>query len=283
MPNNKLIDNHVNINEILIEVNNFINDNIEYHDQIDQNIIELEKLSNVLIDYEDIIDLQFCKSIIITNEKLRNIIKNIVIDNKNNDDIYKFNHPIIYNIIDVYCMLEDVKLKEIDDQFDDIASLDDITKIYLLETRRIPLLTVEEEKDLLIKIAQGDKNARKKFIESNLRLVISIAKYRIGKGIDFIDLIQEGNIGLMMALEKFDVNKGFKFSTYATWWIRRYIDKAISDKGRNVRLPIHVIEHITKYDRAMINLENSLGRNPTDLEVAEYLNLSLRQIEKIKK
>ncbi len=144
----------------------------------------------------------------------------------------------------------------------------DSTKRYLSEIGRIPLLTPEEEIELAMRIAGGDTEATNKLVEANLRLVVSIAKRHVGRGLDFLDLIQEGNAGLMKAAEKFDYTKGFKFSTYATWWIKQAITRAIADSGRTIRIPVHMVENINKVKRTTNELLHRLGREPTVEEIA---------------
>jgi RNA polymerase primary sigma factor len=152
-------------------------------------------------------------------------------------------------------------------------SLDDPVRMYLKEIGQVPLLTVEEEQELAKRVAEGDEKAKAKLIESNLRLVVSIAKKYSGRGMHILDLIQEGNTGLIRAVEKFDYTKGNKFSTYATWWIRQAVTRAIADQARTIRVPVHMVEVINKATRCSRQLTQQLGREPTMEEVAEELNL----------
>ena len=151
----------------------------------------------------------------------------------------------------------------------DNAAMDDPVKVYLKEIGRIPLLTAEEEIELAIKIADDDPNAKKRLAEANLRLVVSIAKRYVGRGMQFLDLIQEGNLGLIKAVDKFDYTKGFKFSTYATWWIRQAITRAIADQARTIRIPVHMVETINKVKKANSQLLHQNGREPTPEEIGE--------------
>ena len=144
---------------------------------------------------------------------------------------------------------------------DDVS--DDSVRLYLREIGKIPLLSAEEEMDLARRIIEGDKKAKDKMAEANMRLVVSIAKRYSGRGLDFLDLIQEGNTGLLRAVEKFDPDKGFKFSTYATWWIRQAITRAIADQARTIRIPVHMVETINKLVREQRNLLQELGQDPT--------------------
>ncbi len=152
-------------------------------------------------------------------------------------------------------------------------NINDPVKIYLKEIGKVPLLTREEEIVLSQKIEAGDESAKAKLAEANLRLVVSIAKNHIGRGLSFLDLIQEGNLGLMRAIEKFDYKKGYKFSTYATWWIRQAITRAIADQGRTIRVPVHMIENINKLVRVQRQLVQDLGREPLPEEIAELMNM----------
>ncbi len=163
----------------------------------------------------------------------------------------------------------------------DAISLDDPVKIYLKEIGRVPLLTPEEERELAEKILQGDAAAKKRLSEANLRLVVSIAKRYLGRGMQFLDLIQEGNLGLIKAVEKFDYTKGFKFSTYATWWIRQAITRAIADQARTIRIPVHMVETINKVKKASSQLLHQNGHEPSAEEVAEALEMPVEKVREI--
>ena len=163
----------------------------------------------------------------------------------------------------------------------DGIAIDDPVKIYLKEIGRVPLLSMEEEKQLAERMAQGDTNAKKRLCEANLRLVVSIAKKFVGRGMQFLDLIQEDNLGLLKAVEKFDYNKGFKFSTYATWWIRQAITRAIADQARTIRIPVHMVETITKVKKASSQLLHETGHDPTTEEIAERLEMPVERIQEI--
>ena len=160
----------------------------------------------------------------------------------------------------------------------DGISIDDPVKVYLKEIGRVPLLSAEEEVELAIRMSEGDVAAKKRLSEANLRLVVSIAKRYVGRGMQFLDLIQEGNLGLIKAVEKFDHTKGFKFSTYATWWIRQAITRAIADQARTIRVPVHMVEVINKATRCNRKLVQELGREPTVEEIAAELNLPVEKI-----
>jgi RNA polymerase primary sigma factor len=165
----------------------------------------------------------------------------------------------------------------------DGIEIDDPVRMYLKEIGRVRLLTAEEEIDLALKIEMGEEEAKRQLVEANLRLVVSIAKRYVGRGMLFLDLIQEGNLGLMKAVEKFDYRKGFKFSTYATWWIRQAITRAIADQARTIRIPVHMVETINKLSRVQRNLLQILGREPTPQEVAEEMDIPVDRVIEIMK
>ena len=174
--------------------------------------------------------------------------------------------------------LEDI-LK--DDSIAKELTINDPVRMYLKEIGKISLLSLDEETELSKKIAEGDEMAKNRLAESNLRLVVSIAKRYVGRGMLFLDLIQEGNIGLMKAVEKFDATKGYKFSTYATWWIRQAITRAIADQARTIRVPVHMVETINKLSRFQRQLTLELNREPTDEELAEKMNMSPEKIREV--
>ncbi|MBQ3430587.1 RNA polymerase sigma factor RpoD [Candidatus Saccharibacteria bacterium] len=159
------------------------------------------------------------------------------------------------------------------------AFADDSVRLYLREIGKIPLLTPDEEQELAKKIVEGDKKAKDKMVEANMRLVVSIAKRYSGRGLDFLDLIQEGNTGLLRAVEKFDPEKGFKFSTYATWWIRQAITRAIADQARTIRIPVHMVETINKVLRTTRKLTTELNHEPTTEEIAKELDMDVDKVE----
>lgn len=165
----------------------------------------------------------------------------------------------------------------------DNAAMDDPVKVYLKEIGRVPLLTPEEEIELAIRIADNDEKAKKRLAEANLRLVVSIAKRYVGRGMQFLDLIQEGNLGLIKAVDKFDYTKGFKFSTYATWWIRQAITRAIADQARTIRIPVHMVETINKLIRISRQLLQDKGREPLPEEIAEKMDIPVERVREIMK
>ncbi len=163
------------------------------------------------------------------------------------------------------------------------AKVNDPVRMYLKEIGVVPLLTNEEEKELAIAAAEGDLMAKQRLAEANLRLVVSIAKRYVGRGMQFLDLIQEGNMGLMKAVDKFDYSKGFKFSTYATWWIRQAITRAIADQARTIRIPVHMVETINKLVREQRNLLQELGQDPTPEQIAERMDMTPDKVREILK
>ena len=182
---------------------------------------------------------------------------------------------------------DDLKLEEmnVDNLEEDInfdnMSLDDPVKVYLREIGRVPLLSSDEEVDLAVRITDGDEKAKQRLTEANLRLVVSIAKKYVGRGMYFLDLIQEGNVGLIKAVDKFDHTKGFKFSTYATWWIRQAITRAIADQARTIRIPVHMVETINRLKKVQSQLLHENGYEPTEELIAEKMNLPVERIREI--
>ncbi len=181
----------------------------------------------------------------------------------------------------------DAKSEDAEDAADlsvpDGVAIDDPVRMYLKEIGRVPLLTAEDEVELAKRIEEGDEEAKRRLAEANLRLVVSIAKRYVGRGMLFLDLIQEGNLGLIKAVEKFDYRKGYKFSTYATWWIRQAITRAIADQARTIRIPVHMVETINKLIRVQRHLLQELGREPTAEEIAEEMDVSVDRVREILK
>lgn len=183
---------------------------------------------------------------------------------------------------------KDEPAEEVEIKVDDLSNIkglnvDDPVKMYLKEIGKIPLLTAEEEVDLAKRMEAGDNYAKKRLAETNLRLVVSIAKRYVGRGMQFLDLIQEGNLGLMKAVEKFDYKRGFKFSTYATWWIRQAITRAIADQARTIRIPVHMVETINKLVRIERQLIQELGRDPTNEEIAKEMGIEVEKVREVRK
>ena len=178
-------------------------------------------------------------------------------------------------------IIESVREKEPRVSLNDSVSIDDPVRMYLKEMGKVPLLTADEEIEIARRVENGDEGAREKLAEANLRLVVSIAKRYVGRGMLFLDLIQEGNLGLIKAVEKFDYTKGYKFSTYATWWIRQAITRAIADQARTIRIPVHMVETIHKLSRVKRQLVQALGRDPSVDEIAEAMDVSIERVREI--
>ena len=223
----------------------------------------------------------------ITYEKLAATLKGLDLDADSLDDLYNIfnenNIPVVSeeeaespeNINDKMLLDDNTLTKDL--------NINDPVRMYLKEIGQIKLLTTDEELDLADRILEGDEQAKTTLAEANLRLVVSIAKRYVGRGMLFLDLIQEGNIGLMKAVEKFDVTKGYKFSTYATWWIRQAITRAIADQARTIRVPVHMVETINKLARIQRQLTLELNREPTEEELAKKMNTSIDKIREIYK
>lgn len=219
-------------------------------------------------------------------------------DEQQTDLIYDAleNAGVVIDVSDVVEMLskpddmlpseEDLELVEeeklIDtEEMSEVMSVNDPVRMYLKEIGKIPLLSSEEELEVAKKLAEGDEKAHNTMVEANLRLVVSIAKRYVGRGLQFLDLIQEGNLGLIKAVDKFDYTKGYKFSTYATWWIRQSISRAIADHARTIRIPVHMVETINRVSRVSHDLTQDLGRDPTAGEIADKLSMSTEKVEEI--
>ena len=201
------------------------------------------------------------------------IVDDTVVDESDDDDVLE---PV--DELD-----KDEAEIEIDLSVPEGIALDDPVRMYLKEIGRVPLLTAEEEVALARRMEAGDESARHRLEEANLRLVVSIAKRYVGRGMLFLDLIQEGNLGLLKAVEKFDYSKGYKFSTYATWWIRQAITRAIADQARTIRIPVHMVETINKLIRVQRQLLQELGRDPAPEEIAEVMEISVERVREIMK
>ncbi len=214
----------------------------------------------------------------ITFDELEVKLEKLDLNADQNAEIYKYLETNGIKIVESLDKDNSALYKSIGD-----VSVDDPVKMYLRDIGKVPLLTSDEEVDLAKRILEGDDEAKRKLCEANLRLVVNIAKRYIGRGMLFLDLIQEGNVGLMKAVEKFDYTKGFKFSTYATWWIRQAITRAIADQARTIRIPVHMVETINRQVRAQRALLQELGREPTPEEIAEYMGISPEKVVEIQK
>lgn len=227
----------------------------------------------------------------LTTREINDALEQLDFDVEKVDKLYDTLESLNIDIVDDID-LSDLDGKDFDgehDEDDDALlsvegiSIDDPVKVYLKEIGRVPLLTPEEEIELAERMAKGDPYARKRLSEANLRLVVSIAKRYVGRGMQFLDLIQEGNLGLIKAVEKFDHTKGFKFSTYATWWIRQAITRAIADQARTIRIPVHMVETINKLIRISRQLLQELGREPTAEELAVEMQMPEEKVREIMK
>ena len=222
----------------------------------------------------------------LTYKEITDTLEELDIDANQIDAIYEniesMGIEIVGNIEEELAEIKDEDT-EIDLTIPEGIALDDPVRMYLKEIGKVPLLSAEEEQELAEKMSLGDEDAKKRLSEANLRLVVSIAKRYVGRGMLFLDLIREGNLGLIKAVEKFDYQKGFKFSTYATWWIRQAITRAIADQARTIRIPVHMVETINKLIRVSRQLLQELGRDPYPEEIAKEMNMSIDKVREIQK
>lgn len=260
---------------------------MESKDNINQHIEEKfqEKLNGLL-------ELAKSKKMVIEDTeiiKFFNDAREIELNLERMEKIFAF---LEKNNVDILTITEedDIELEEIEEDVEkldisvpDGVSIEDPVRMYLKEIGKVPLLTAEEEIELAKRMEEGDEEARKKLAEANLRLVVSIAKRYVGRGMLFLDLIQEGNLGLIKAVEKFDYRKGYKFSTYATWWIRQAITRAIADQARTIRIPVHMVETINKLIRVSRQLLQELGREPSPEEIAAAMDIPVERVREILK
>ena len=225
----------------------------------------------------------------LTTSEINDALEQLDFDVEKVDKLYDTLESLNIDIVDDID-LSDLEGKDFDSEHDeddesllsvDGINIDDPVKVYLKEIGRVPLLTPEEEVELAERMAKGDPAARKRLSEANLRLVVSIAKRYVGRGMQFLDLIQEGNLGLIKAVEKFDHTKGFKFSTYATWWIRQAITRAIADQARTIRIPVHMVETINKVKKVSSQLMHKNGHDPSAEEIAEELDMPIDKVREI--
>ena len=225
----------------------------------------------------------------LTTKEITDALEELDFDVNQMDTFYDNCASYNIEIVDDYSTDADLKIGMDSSLNDDLEmalstegiAIDDPVKIYLKEIGRVPLLTAEEEIELAQRMTQGDSYAKKRLSEANLRLVVSIAKKYVGRGMQFLDLIQEGNLGLIKAVEKFDYTKGFKFSTYATWWIRQAITRAIADQARTIRIPVHMVETITKVKKVSSQLLHENGHDPSADEIAEKLDMPVERVREI--
>ena len=246
-----------------------------------KELLELaKKEKNVLM--QDQIN-NFFKDMDLSPEKIEKIYEYL---EKNGVEVLRMTEEVDVDselILDIEPDEEEEDLENIDLSVPEGISIEDPVRMYLKEIGKVPLLTADEEVDLAKRMEEGDESAKKRLAEANLRLVVSIAKRYVGRGMLFLDLIQEGNLGLIKAVEKFDYKKGYKFSTYATWWIRQAITRAIADQARTIRIPVHMVETINKLIRVQRQLLQELGREPYPEEIAEEMNLPVERVREIQK
>lgn len=220
---------------------------------------------------------------ILEQEDINEVFSDMELEPSKIEQIYEY---LEAQNIDILGNLNDVELDESDidiSNLPDGISIDDPVRMYLKEIGKVPLLSADQEIELAKRMEQGDQEAKKKLAEANLRLVVSIAKRYVGRGMLFLDLIQEGNLGLIKAVEKFDYTKGYKFSTYATWWIRQAITRAIADQARTIRIPVHMVETINKLMRVSRQLLQDLGRDPQPEEIAKRMEMPVAKVREIMK
>ena len=249
-------------------------------------LVELAKTKKNVLEYNEINDA--FRGFELTEDKMDQILEyleksNIDVVNSGIEDSGKEDDLLLGDDDDIILSEEDEV--EIIDDVDVLegVSTEDPVRMYLKEIGNVPLLSTEEEIELAKRVEEGDEAAKKKLTEANLRLVVSIAKKYVGRGMPFLDLIQEGNMGLMKAVDKFDYSKGYKFSTYATWWIRQAITRAIADQARTIRIPVHMVETINRTIRTSRQLTQSLGREPSAAEIAEVMKMPVQRVEEILK
>ncbi len=244
-----------------------------------KDLLALAKKKKNVLEYQEISD--FFSDMPLEEDQFERILEALEASNvdvlriTNDDDID--DEPIILSDED------DVDVENLDLSIPDGISIEDPVRMYLKEIGKVPLLSAEEEIELAKRMELGDQDAKKRLAEANLRLVVSVAKRYVGRGMLFLDLIQEGNLGLIKAVEKFDYRKGYKFSTYATWWIRQAITRAIADQARTIRIPVHMVETINKLIRVSRQLLQELGREPTPEEIAEEMNMPVDRVREILK
>ena len=242
-----------------------------------QELLALAKKKKNVLEYQEISD--FFKDLELNAEQFEKILDFL---ESNNIDVLRISddedeEDILLNDED------EVEVENIDLSVPDGVSIEDPVRMYLKEIGKVPLLSAEEEIELAKRMELGDQEAKKRLAEANLRLVVSIAKRYVGRGMLFLDLIQEGNLGLIKAVEKFDYRKGYKFSTYATWWIRQAITRAIADQARTIRIPVHMVETINKLIRVSRQLLQELGREPSPEEIAAEMNMPVERVREILK
>ena len=242
-----------------------------------RELVEVAKKKKNVLDYQEIND--YFKDMSLSADDVEKVMEYL---ERNNIDVLRMTDDDTDDDI-LLDDEEEIDMEKIDLSVPDGVSIEDPVRMYLKEIGKVPLLSAEEEIELAKKMELGDQDAKKRLAEANLRLVVSIAKRYVGRGMLFLDLIQEGNLGLIKAVEKFDYRKGYKFSTYATWWIRQAITRAIADQARTIRIPVHMVETINKLIRVSRQLLQELGREPLPEEIAEEMNMPVDRVREILK
>ena len=250
----------------------------KFEERLKELLAAAKKKKNVL-EYPEIND--FFQGMVLEEDQFDKILETL---EQNNVDVLRISEDDDVDDEEIILSEEDeVDVENLDLSVPDGISIEDPVRMYLKEIGKVPLLNAEEEIELAKRMEVGDQDAKKRLAEANLRLVVSIAKRYVGRGMLFLDLIQEGNLGLIKAVEKFDYRKGYKFSTYATWWIRQAITRAIADQARTIRIPVHMVETINKLIRVSRQLLQELGREPTPEEIAEQMNMPVERVREILK
>ena len=244
-----------------------------------KDLLAVAKKKKNVLEYQEIND--FFSDLTLEEEQFDKILETL---EQNNVDVLRITEEDDVDDEEIILTEEDeVDVEDIDLTVPDGISIEDPVRMYLKEIGKVPLLSAEEEIELAKKMEMGDLEAKQRLAEANLRLVVSIAKRYVGRGMLFLDLIQEGNLGLIKAVEKFDYRKGYKFSTYATWWIRQAITRAIADQARTIRIPVHMVETINKLNRVQRALIQELGRDPLPEEIARRMGVSVDRVREISK
>jgi len=246
------------------------------------NLINDAKAKGNVVEYDEIVG--YFKDVTLTPELYERIVEEL---DDNKIDIMKITEDEVEDIdltdLDDEISPEELDIEKLEQSIPDSVNIEDPVRMYLKEIGKVPLLSSDEEIELAKKMELGDESAKRQLSEANLRLVVSIAKKYVGRGMLFLDLIQEGNLGLIKAVEKFDYRKGYKFSTYATWWIKQAITRAIADQARTIRIPVHMVETINKVTRVSRELQQRLGREPLPEEIAEEMDVSVEKVRDILK
>ena len=244
-----------------------------------KSLLAIAKKKKNVLEYQEIMD--FFADMALGEEQFDKVLETL---EQSGVDVLRITEDDDVDDEEIILSEEDeVDMENLDLTIPDGISIEDPVRMYLKEIGKVPLLSAEEEIELAKKMETGDQEAKKRLAEANLRLVVSIAKRYVGRGMLFLDLIQEGNLGLIKAVEKFDYRKGYKFSTYATWWIRQAITRAIADQARTIRIPVHMVETINKLIRVSRQLLQELGREPTPEEIAAEMNLPVDRVREILK